>query len=77
MFNSLVNPSFFQGFAPLAILLLAWEFYWKGRGLWKAAQEKALYWFIAMLLLNTLGILPIVYLYLFKKEPIPFFSNKK
>lgn len=54
----------------LAILVL-WELYWKGRGLWLAAQRKDLGWFIAILILNTVGILPLLYLYVFSKHSTP------
>ena len=34
----------------------------KGLALWKAARKNQMYWFIALLVLNTAGILPAVYL---------------
>jgi hypothetical protein len=33
----------------------------------KAARESQKYWFIVMLILNTAGILPILYIFIFKK----------
>ncbi|MDA8093803.1 MAG: DUF5652 family protein [Betaproteobacteria bacterium] len=44
---------------PLAIV---WDLVWKGLGLWRAARRGQTLWFICMLALNTVGILPIVYL---------------
>lgn len=55
-------------FLALIIFISAWELYWKGRGLWKAAQHKQLHWFIAMLVLNTIGLLPILYLGLWQRK---------
>lgn len=52
----------------LAILVAIWTIPWKGMALWKAAQKKDLYWFIAILVLNTVGILEILYLYVFSKS---------
>ncbi|MDK2912419.1 MAG: hypothetical protein PWR29_1376, partial [Methanolobus sp.] len=50
------------------ILILAlWELVWKGIALWKAARNEQKYWFIAMLILNTAGILPILYIFFFQK----------
>ena len=49
----------------LAILLL-WELVWKGIALWKAARESQKYWFIAILILNTVGVLPIIYIFFIK-----------
>ncbi|MFM2357629.1 MAG: hypothetical protein RJA61_366 [Candidatus Parcubacteria bacterium] len=46
----------------LAIIQVFWELPWKGFGLWKAAQLSHKRWFVAILLLNTFGILPIIYL---------------
>ncbi|WP_394339083.1 MULTISPECIES: DUF5652 family protein [unclassified Methanosarcina] len=51
----------------LILILVLWEFFWKGIALWKAARESQRYWFIAILILNTAGILPILYIFLFKK----------
>lgn len=41
---------------------------WKGIALWKAGVNKHLYWFIAMFVLNTAGILPIIYIFNFSKK---------
>ena len=54
-------------FATLILILVLWELFWKGIALWKAARESQRYWFIAILILNTLGILPILYIFLFKE----------
>lgn len=53
-----------------AILLLAiiWTLIWKGVALWKAGQNGHKSWFIVLLLLNTLGILDIVYIVWFAQK---------
>lgn len=71
--NSLVYFSTYFGILPnqlftILILLMIWEFFWKGKALWKAAQKKDLYWFVALLIINTLGILPLLYIYFFSKK---------
>ncbi len=38
----------------------------KGFALWKAAKHTQSYWFIALLLVNSLGILPVVYMLFFQ-----------
>jgi hypothetical protein len=48
------------------IPLLVWDFAWKGIALWKSAKNHQMKWFIALLVLNTVGILPIVYLKFFQ-----------
>jgi len=43
--------------------MLAWSLEWKGLALWRAARKGDKVWFIVFLLVNTLGILEILYLY--------------
>ncbi len=52
----------------LQIVLLAWAIVWKGLALWNAVKNNQRNWFIGILLLNTLGILEIVYLFGFAKK---------
>lgn len=49
------------------ILVLIWTFVWKALALWRAARQGSEWWFIALLVLNTMGILDIIYLYVFSK----------
>lgn len=53
--------------APLVVVLVLWSIVWKGLGLWHAAKRGETWWFVALLLLNTAGILEIVYLLVFAK----------
>ena len=46
----------------LIALVIAWTLVWKGLALWKSAGLRQKYWFLAILLINTLGILEIIYL---------------
>lgn len=39
-----------------------WEVVWKGLALWRAGRRDEPGWFVVMLVVNTLGILPIFYL---------------
>jgi len=47
----------------LFIPFLIWSFFWKGWALWKAANKRQLLWFIALLLINTVGLLEIAYIF--------------
>jgi hypothetical protein len=47
----------------LIIVLGVWSLIWKGIALWKAARRDRVWWYVAMLVLNTVGILPIIYIY--------------
>lgn len=63
------TPGIFFGLGSLIMLaLIAWVLYWKGTALWKAARLGEKWWFIALLIVNTLGILEILYIYFFSKK---------
>ena len=49
-------------------LLLIWSIYWKGMALWKSAHKNDTIWFVVMLIVNTVGILEILYIYFFSKK---------
>jgi len=57
------------------VLLLTWSVIWKGLALWKAAQQSDKWWFIVMLMVNTAGILEILYIYIFSKKKIAIITN--
>lgn len=45
-----------------------WTIPWKGVALWKAARNGHKGWFVALLFLNTLAILEIIYIFVFSKK---------
>lgn len=56
---------------PLVIAFLAiWEIVWIGLALWKASQNDEKTWFVFLLLFNTVGILPILYLKFFQNRRV-------
>lgn len=46
------------------IVLMIWATIWKGLALWRAAKRNSKVWFVIFMIINTVGILEIVYLYL-------------
>ena len=61
----------FSGLEVMAwwtVPILAWSAIWKGMALWKAGQLGHKWWFIALFLINTLGVLEIFYIYVFSKK---------
>jgi len=52
----------------ILILAAVWTIPWKGVALWRAARNKSLVWFVVLLIINTLGILDIVYIFAFSKR---------
>lgn len=47
---------------PLILILGIWEMVWKIIAMWRSARNNHLAWFICIAIINTAGILPIVYL---------------
>lgn len=55
-------------FGATLTVLIIWDLAWRGYALWKAGRNEDSAWFVALLILNTVGILPILYIYLFAKD---------
>jgi len=51
----------------ILILITFWSVFWKGWALWKSANKKQLIWFIILLIINTIGILEILYIFIFNR----------
>ena len=60
----LTNPTF----GLIFILLSFWSLVWKGFALWKSAKNNQRNWFIAILAINTFGILEIIYIFYFGRR---------
>jgi hypothetical protein len=63
MANSELNGSLVAVILLLALLTLPL----KAVGLWRAARNEQKWWFAGMLVLNTVGILELTYLFYFSK----------
>jgi hypothetical protein len=50
-------------FGSFVLLAVVWSLLWKGLALWRAAKRGEKIWFTVFLLVNTLGILEIIYLF--------------
>jgi hypothetical protein len=60
-FNQLLGQFLFH--PGMAVFFLIWSIFWKGSALWKAAGKKQLVWFVVLLVINTLGLLEMAYIY--------------
>jgi len=58
----------FGAFMPLFIIALIWSAVWKLLALYRAGVNRSPVWFIALAIFNTLGILDILYLFVFGKK---------
>ena len=59
------------------ITLLIWELIWKGFALYRAGRKQQPIWFIFLLILNTAGILPIIYLIISRDKKQKVIAKKK
>lgn len=68
--NSPFAPHVAALFIPLILAVILWTVVLKGYALWSAARREQKGWFIALLVINTAGILELVYLIWFR-APAP------
>lgn len=64
------------------LIIAIWSLIWKGIALWKAAHKEHKIWFIIFLIANTIGILEILYIFIFskmgkKKESPPVIKRRR
>lgn len=64
------------GFSVAVLAIVAWTIFWKGWSLWIAARKGEFWWFIAMLVVNTFGILEIIYIFVYKKMKFNFTTKR-
>lgn len=62
------SPDFLLWFIPTIIVLAIWDGVWKLISMWHAARNNHKAWFICLAIINTLGILPMIYLNMHGKE---------
>lgn len=58
------NPYYFA----LFVLLAVWSLILKGIALWKSARKGDKWWFIVLLIVNTVGILELLYIFYFSDK---------
>ncbi|MBX4205067.1 MAG: DUF5652 family protein [Candidatus Doudnabacteria bacterium] len=67
-YGSFANPYGFKILVPVLSMVVVWSLVWKGMALWRAGRNGSKVWFVVLMLVNTLGILEILYLYKFGKK---------
>lgn len=53
----------FPAAVPFIFLIALWSLFWKGLALWHSGRKGQPWWFVILLLVNTIGILEIIYLF--------------
>ena len=51
----------------LFAIILVWIVIWKLLAMWKSARNNHIAWFLVIAIINTVGILEILYIYVFSK----------
>jgi hypothetical protein len=59
------------------VLVLLWTLAWKGVAWWKSARKGHIIWFILFFVVHTMGILEILYIFLFSKLNLSSKKKKK
>jgi pilus assembly protein TadC len=52
------------------LILVVWSMLWKGYALWTAAKSSQKGWFVAILIINSAGILEIIYIFAVAKKKL-------
>jgi hypothetical protein len=52
----------------LLLVMVLWVLPWKGYSLWTAAKNNHKGWFVALIIVNTFGILEIIYIFAVAKK---------
>jgi hypothetical protein len=66
----MVNTETMLFLAPWIGVMVVFDMIWKGIALWKAGRNNQLGWYLCIIIFNTIGILPMVYLAFFQKKII-------
>jgi len=64
----MIIPEWLRPFAWIIPIVAVWDGVWKAIASWKAARNGQLAWFICIIIINTVGILPIIYILGFSKK---------
>lgn len=68
---------FTTGMGGWLIVLLIWTLIWKGLAMWRAGRNNSPLWFAVLLVINTVGILDILYYFFFSKMTKQSMADKK
>lgn len=72
-----MDYSWVSGFLPFLPIIVLWAIFWKGLALWHAGRRGKAWWFVVLLVVNTFGILEIVYLFaVLKLKASELFTNR-
>lgn len=68
---------FIQAYAMYLPIILIWSLIWKGLALWHSGRRGQAWWFVILGVVNTIGLLEIIYLFLVAKLKLSELFSKK
>ena len=60
-------PTWMHTYGIIVLIIMLWSLVWKGLALWHYSKRKDWKWFIALMIVNTAGILELIYLFVILK----------
>ncbi len=69
MLTEWINANY-TTFIVMIITVAIWDIIWKATAMWKASKRNSKIWFVVLLVVNTAGILPIIYHLCTKKKKV-------
>ena len=68
-YSRAIFPGILAGWLSVFLIpLTLWSLFWMGWALWRAARDGRKVWFIILLLVHTMGILDVIYIFLISKK---------
>ena len=64
-------------FGSFVAIFVLWSLFWKGLALWHSARKMHAWWFVILLVINTAGILEIIYLFAVLKLKVAELFTKR
>lgn len=55
-------------FITIIIIIAIWDIVWRLLAMWKSARRSQIAWFVVLGIFSTAGILPIIYLLIYRKK---------
>ena len=78
MFNDISSIATGLGISLwLFVIIAIWSCVWKLLALWKSARKKQVGWFVVLALVNTIGLLQILYYFVFSEMSSTKSKKKK
>ena len=59
---------FAQSHPLFVVVFVIWTFAWKGVALWKASRLSHRSWFVVFLIVNSIGVLEIIYIFFIARK---------